>query len=965
MPFSGLQDKQAQAMPGMKNTSIRQRSVSPKRQTSHSPIDDDDDDLISAKRKSRSNSVLSSLPAMSEKRNERRSVSPILPRGQSRAGMMTSSSFAARRQEKLSSDNIADFSPDSEEQDSKSEFFPSPPPGERDESSPLSVKEGDEQKAPRRKVGYSKPNRSPDEVGSFRKPSSDARVAVLEQKLKDVQEQLKEAKKLASAARQAETAAISKLRQVEHEQAHMLKERDAKLLALQQKLNDMTGLSENKFEVSKEDFEGFREKLTTANNVIAALKSKLGALQEQKTALEQTLNSKSEECEMLKRRTDDVSTESQQDRKSFSLAKDKLALTIARQEALQKSWDAKRAEMETKLLEKDKKLDELKGIVSSKDKEILDLKDEVLRNLWKPDSSSRSTQTERSVNKWLWLLTLKIMTMNERDMTRDTASQTETVRIDGVVTGKAKLVTKSTMTAVSTQDDTLSEQDQWWNEILKRCEQEVRIFDLKREIQMPEQQLLVQISSIYAEKAIIDFIDRQKERPLQNMQEFLFMYFLRECRGRQKAEVALVRLLTNILIKVRGREKKSGAREIPRSAYRHRIGLFARFLGFDFMEESRNGVKVEKHSISLDGLEVFLNTLVLARQGICPLLESGMRTIQVKTREFLAALDYVFSNLTAVERERIKTDIYDSLNVGDEMDLEAGLETVIEEWLDMNYRMDSRLEALFVAADVAGDGDVDWSEFQSLVKRLDEDHISNDVLRQLRIYTKIYMWPRVDSGVFCKVARDHDLSNIKISPDFERNAMQSPELERSSKRLQPLFRATSEAIKENLKKISNHPMSPDLFYKWDLCERVMNEKKYPEMAWVIFHQSSRSLTQILKEVQTNEEDEEDEEEEAAEKPSSPSSFLRAASSPRRLSPLRSPRRSTSPINRRTSVAVDPKAETEKAEQLVESLRKKSSPRARFASTSEVEDDDQVKRNQLERAPSVGRRMLHGKLASDF
>eukprot|EP00960_Hanusia_phi_P006828 195040-Hanusia_phi.AAC.3 len=954
----------------VKNASSRHRSISPKRPTTQSPIEDDDD-ALGPRRKNRSNSVANLLPAMnSDKRNERRSLSPIL-RGQSRSGVLASTSLA-KSHEKLSSDNFAEFSPDSEEQDSKSDFHPSPPPGERDENSPLAVKaSGDETKAPRRRVGYAKPNRSPEEVGSFRKPSADGRVAALEQKLKDVQEQLKEAKKSASASKQAETAAITKLKQVENEHAHMLKDKDSKLLALQQKVNDMAGMNENKFEVSKEDFEGFREKLTTANNVIAALKTKLGVLQEQKIALEQSLNSKNEECEMLKRRTDDASTESQQDRKSFSLAKDKLALTIARQEALQKSWEAKRVEMEAKLSERDRSLHELKGVISSKDKEITELKDEVIRNLWKPNYSSQSTQTERSVNKWLWLLTLKMMTMNEKEFTRDTASQTETVRIDGVVTGKAKLATKSTMTAVSTQDETLSEQDLWWGEILKKCENEVRIFDLKREIQMPEQQLLVQISSIYAEKAIIDFIDHEKERPLQNMQEFLFMYFLRECRGRQKAEAALVRLVTNILVKIRGRErdKKTGAREIPRSAYRHRIGLFARFLGFDFVEESRNGTKVEKQAISLDGLEVFLNTLVVARQGICPLLESGMRSIRVKTKDFLAALDYVFSNLAAVERERVKTDIYDALNVGDELDLEAGLETVIEEWLDMNFRMDSRLEALFVAADTAGDGDVDWGEFQSLVKRLDEEHISSDVLRQLRIFTKIYMWPRVDSGVFCKVARDHDLSNIKISPDFERSAVQSPELERSSKRLQPLFRATSETIKENLKRLSNHSMAPDLFYKWDLCERVMNERKYPEMAWVIFHQASRSLTQILKEVQATEEEEEEEEEEveATEKASSPMSFHRAASSPRRLSPLRSPRRSTSPIHRGNSVSstANAKAETEKAEQLVESLRKKSSPRARAVSSGDVDAGDAVRQNHFERAPSVGTRMLHGKLASDF
>jgi hypothetical protein len=131
----------------------------------------------------------------------------------------------------------------------------------------------------------------------------------------------------------------------------------------------------------------------------------------------------------------------------------------------------------------------------------------------------------------------------------------------------------------------------------------------------------------------------------------------------------------------------------------------------------------EKGPISSDGLNIFLQTLVKARCGACPLLEVSLRQVMVPATHFFGVVDYVFHGCLSFERERIKTEIFDQfggsaagrvVDDSDEVDLEVALEYVLMQYDEMTKRWDSRLESLFAANDSDGNGDLDLKEFQAI-----------------------------------------------------------------------------------------------------------------------------------------------------------------------------------------------------------------------------------------------------------
>ena len=133
----------------------------------------------------------------------------------------------------------------------------------------------------------------------------------------------------------------------------------------------------------------------------------------------------------------------------------------------------------------------------------------------------------------------------------------------------------------------------------------------------------------------------------------------------------------------------------------------------------------EKSPISSDGLNIFLQSLVKARCGACPLLEVSSRQVMVPAARLFEVVDYVFSGCMSFERERMKTDIFDQFGgkaagraVEDkdetQVDLEVVLEYVLIQYDEMTKRWDSRLESLFAANDSDGNGNLDLKEFQAM-----------------------------------------------------------------------------------------------------------------------------------------------------------------------------------------------------------------------------------------------------------
>lgn len=83
-------------------------------------------------------------------------------------------------------------------------------------------------------------------------------------------------------------------------------------------------------------------------------------------------------------------------------------------------------------------------------------------------------------------------------------------------------------------------------------------------------------------------------------------------------------------------------------------------------------------------------------------MEPGVKQYKVRFDEFVTAVDMVLSEVKFFEREAIKTEIAEMNGKSDNIDLEISLEMMVDLWLDLDARLASRLEALFVAHDANG-----------------------------------------------------------------------------------------------------------------------------------------------------------------------------------------------------------------------------------------------------------------------
>jgi hypothetical protein len=165
------------------------------------------------------------------------------------------------------------------------------------------------------------------------------------------------------------------------------------------------------------------------------------------------------------------------------------------------------------------------------------------------------------------------------------------------VSGQARKVSKATQTNIEVKDDKLTEEDIWWREISSSASNLIsylnqsKLADTVSHIVMPDSQALGIITALYAEKSIVDYIDLQNRRQLQSMRDFMWCYFLRDTGDKKLAEKLLVKFLANVLWRIRQKVNRNNIMEQDRfSKFRHRYGLFARFLGFSYEDEDRQVV---------------------------------------------------------------------------------------------------------------------------------------------------------------------------------------------------------------------------------------------------------------------------------------------------------------------------------------------------------------------------------------
>ena len=143
------------------------------------------------------------------------------------------------------------------------------------------------------------------------------------------------------------------------------------------------------------------------------------------------------------------------------------------------------------------------------------------------------------------------------------------------------------------------------------------------------------ISNVYEEKLVADYVCRRKREPIQPLPSFVWNFMLCQYGDRVNAAAAMQQLVGSVLRRVRVHPVRSGNR-LPQA--RHRMLMFARFLGFNEMDASGKHVG----PLSLTELEVYLIMLGIARQGQCPLLEAGMSQMQADKDVLHSIVDVVF-----------------------------------------------------------------------------------------------------------------------------------------------------------------------------------------------------------------------------------------------------------------------------------------------------------------------------------
>jgi len=196
-----------------------------------------------------------------------------------------------------------------------------------------------------------------------------------------------------------------------------------------------------------------------------------------------------------------------------------------------------------------------------------------------------------------------------------------------------------------------------------------------------------------------------------------------------------------------------------------RITMFATLLGI-------NPNKKWDIDMQQEAADLYLEAAVQMRKGQLPLLPSnsaeGTAEVFVSIPEMAAAIDEVCGNMRAVERQKMRTKIEQQvkeLHSGKMLiNLDKALELLIDLWKSTVYdQIDARLQSLFVSADNNNDGELDYVEFLHMIDKMSAEGKRLPSSRQmLRMYSQMSVCSSVDAGVFCKVARQHELGRIQV-----------------------------------------------------------------------------------------------------------------------------------------------------------------------------------------------------------
>ena len=136
---------------------------------------------------------------------------------------------------------------------------------------------------------------------------------------------------------------------------------------------------------------------------------------------------------------------------------------------------------------------------------------------------------------------------------------------------------------------------------------------------------------------------------------------------------------------------------------------------------------------------------------------------------------------------------------------------------------------------------MDAFEYYDMMRKLDADACINDVLSQRRIYARMCIYNRVDTGVFKRSALEFGISAFKLG----KSRILSSKQEGLGVRLQPVYTAALKSIEENLEVVSNCPEYPSMMNYWNICESLMKSRSNPEVAWIAFYHASKLYSSMM------------------------------------------------------------------------------------------------------------------------
>ncbi|EKX45030.1 hypothetical protein GUITHDRAFT_109075 [Guillardia theta CCMP2712] len=232
-----------------------------------------------------------------------------------------------------------------------------------------------------------------------------------------------------------------------------------------------------------------------------------------------------------------------------------------------------------------------------------------------------------------------------------------------------------------------------------------------------------------------------------------------------------------------------------------RISMFATLLGIN--PNKRWDVDMQQEAADL-----YLEAAVQMRKGQLPLLPSntaeGTAEVFIAIPEMAAAIDEVCGNMRAVERQKMRTKIEQQVK-----ELRGG---------KMLINLDKALELL-----------VDlWKTTMSAEgKRLPSSR------QMLRMYSQMSVCSSVDAGVFCKVARQHELGKIqvgKISKSLKAGR-QLEEQEKVFALLEQYWRGMEGSVQQVASTLSKSPEAQELEELVALFRILMQEKSDPAQAF--------------------------------------------------------------------------------------------------------------------------------------